>query len=79
MILGLRPQHLTLAAGDSHTVEVTEALGGVSYIHVTAPSGEKLIIESREDPRVKMGEKVGISFDPAHVMAFDAKTEKRIR
>ena len=79
VILGLRPQHLTLAPGDSHTVEVTEALGGVSYIHVTAPSGEKLIIESREDPRVKMGEKVGISFDPAHVMAFDAKTEKRIR
>lgn len=77
--LGLRPQHLSLAPGSTHTVEVTEALGGVSYIHVTANSGEKLIVESREDPKVRLGDKVGISFDPAHIMAFDAKTEKRLR
>jgi lactose/L-arabinose transport system ATP-binding protein len=77
--LGLRPQHLSLANGDTHVVEVTEALGGVSYIHVSAPSGEKLVVESREDPKVRLGEKVGIAFDPANVMAFDAKDERRLR
>lgn len=77
--LGLRPQNLTLVPGESHTIEVTEALGGVSYIHVTAPTGEKLIVESRDAPQVRIGDKVGIAFDAAHVMAFDAKTEKRLR
>ncbi len=38
--LGLRPQHISLASGDTHRVELTEALGGVAYIHVTAASGE---------------------------------------
>ncbi len=77
--LGIRPQHLSLAPGATHRVELTEALGGVSFLHVSAPSGEKLVIESRDDPSVKMGDMVGIAFDPAHVMAFDARDERRIR
>ncbi len=77
--LGLRPQHLWLAEGDSHTVEVTEALGGVSYLHLTAASGEKLIVESRDDPKVKTGARVGLGLDPAQILAFDAKTERRLR
>ena len=77
--LGLRPQHLRLTEGDSHHVEMTEALGGVSYVHVTGRSGEKLVIETHDALRVKLGDKVGVSFDPADVMAFDAKTELRLR
>ena len=77
--LGLRPQHLSLVEGDTHTVEVTEALGGVSFIHVSAPTGEKLIIESRDDPRVRLGDKVGIGFDDKSLLAFDAKDERRLR
>ncbi|MFN4153930.1 MAG: ABC transporter ATP-binding protein [Paracoccaceae bacterium] len=77
--LGLRPQHLLLTDGSSHKVEMTEALGGVSYLHVSAETGEKLVIESRDDPKVRLGDRVGISFDPAHVMAFDARTELRLR
>jgi lactose/L-arabinose transport system ATP-binding protein len=77
--LGLRPQHLGLAAGETHRVELTEALGGVSYIHVTAPSGEKLVIESREDPRVAAGDRVGLAFDPRSIMAFDVQEGRRLR
>ncbi|PJF09736.1 ABC transporter ATP-binding protein [Pseudorhodobacter sp. MZDSW-24AT] len=77
--LGLRPQHLTLAEGNSHKVEMIEALGGVSYLHVSAATGEKLVLESRDTPSVRLGDHVGISFDPAHLMAFDAKTELRLR
>jgi lactose/L-arabinose transport system ATP-binding protein len=69
--LGLRPQHLALdPAGSTHRVEMTEALGGVSYIHLTAPTGEKLIVESHSDPKVTIGSKTGISFDPAHALVF---------
>lgn len=77
--LGLRPQHLSLAEGQTHTVEVTEALGGVSYIHLSSPSGERLIVESREDPKVRLGDKVGLQFSDSDIMAFDAKSEKRLR
>ena len=77
--LGLRPQHLSLSDGTSHKVEMTEALGGVSYLHVSAPTGERLVIESRDTPKVRLGDQVGVNFDPAHLMAFDAKTGLRLR
>jgi lactose/L-arabinose transport system ATP-binding protein len=77
--LGLRPQHLSVAPGATHRVELTEALGGVAYIHVTGPSGEKLVIESKDDPKVVAGDMVGIAFDPAHVFAFDAGSGARLR
>jgi lactose/L-arabinose transport system ATP-binding protein len=77
--LGLRPQHLALdTAGSTHRVEMTEALGGVSYIHLTAPTGEKLVVESHSDPEVKMGGRTGIRFDPKDAMLF-AETGARLR
>jgi lactose/L-arabinose transport system ATP-binding protein len=77
--LGLRPQHLMLTDGNTHRVEMTEALGGVSYLHVSATTGEKLVIESRDALRLRLGDQVGIRFDPAHLMVFDAATEARLR
>ena len=78
--LGLRPQHLTLdLSGTTHRVEMTEALGGVSFIHLTAESGEKLVIEDKGDVSVARGSQVGVGFDPVNIMAFDAATEKRLR
>jgi len=69
--VGLRPQHLALdPASSTHRVEITEALGGVSYIHLSSASGEKLIVESREDPKVTLGARTGIRFDPADAMVF---------
>jgi lactose/L-arabinose transport system ATP-binding protein len=77
--LGIRPQHLSLyPAGSSYRVDLTEALGGVTYIHLTAPGGEKLVVESRGDPEVKMGSLTGIAFDPKDVMVF-AETGARLR
>ena len=77
--VGLRPQHLALdTAGRTHRVELAEALGGVSYIHLTAPSGEKLVVESRDDPDVTPGAMTGIRFDPANAMLF-AENGARLR
>ncbi|MES2914073.1 MAG: sn-glycerol-3-phosphate ABC transporter ATP-binding protein UgpC [Pseudomonadota bacterium] len=69
--VGLRPQHLKIGPGDTHRVELTEALGGVSYVHLTAPSGEKLIVERHDQVSLDPGAKVGVSFDARDAMLFD--------
>ena len=80
VILGLRPEHLEVdPAGDGLTVDLAEALGGVSYAYLSAPTGEKVVVEERGDRRSREGERVGLRIDPARAMVFDAKTERRIR
>ncbi|MFN3994658.1 MAG: ABC transporter ATP-binding protein [Tabrizicola flagellatus] len=69
--VGLRPQHLKIGPGDTHRVELTEALGGVSYVHLTAPSGEKLIVERHDQVSLEPGAMVGVSFDARDAMLFD--------
>ena len=69
--VGLRPQHLKITEGSTHRVELTEALGGVSYVHLTAPSGEKLIIERHDQVSLQPGAMVGVSFDAKDAMLFD--------
>jgi lactose/L-arabinose transport system ATP-binding protein len=76
--VGLRPQHLKIVPGESHRVELTEALGGVSYVHLAAPSGEKLIIERHDQISLEPGAMVGVSFDARDVMLFD-KDGQRLR
>jgi lactose/L-arabinose transport system ATP-binding protein len=68
--VGIRPQHLRIAAGSTHKVEMTEALGGVSFVHVTAPSGERLIIESHDQVGVRPGDMVAVGFDGKDAMVF---------
>ena len=68
--VGLRPQHLKIDKGSTHRVDLTEALGGVSYVHLTAPSGEKLIVESHEQIGLERGAMVGISFNAKDAMLF---------
>ncbi len=78
--VGLRPEHLTIDPdGDTHSVELTEALGGVSYAYLVSDTGEKLIVEERGDVRSRTGDRVGLSFDPARAFLFDAETEARLR
>jgi lactose/L-arabinose transport system ATP-binding protein len=69
--LGLRPQHLKIATGSTHRVELTEALGGVSFVHLTAPSGEKLIVERHDQISLEPGSMVGLGFDAKDAMLFD--------
>ena len=78
--VGLRPEHLTLdGAGSTHKVELTEALGGVSYAHLKCRNGSPMIVEERGDERSRTGAEVGVSFDPGRAMLFDAASGQRIR
>ena len=78
--LGIRPEHIEIdRKGDTHTVDLAEALGGVSYAYLLSDSGEKIIVEERGDERSAVGDRVGINFPVDRAMLFDNKTEARIR
>jgi len=79
VILGVRPEHLEIVPGETQTVDLTEALGGVSYAYLTSRTGERIIVEERGETRVAEGGRVGISFDPARAYLFEAGSERRIR
>ena len=80
VVLGIRPEFIELdPAGDTHTVELTEALGGVSYAYLRSANGERLIVEERGDARSAKDDTVGLVFDDARAMVFDKETEARLR
>jgi lactose/L-arabinose transport system ATP-binding protein len=78
--LGLRPEHLAIdPKGDTHCIEMTESLGGVSYAYLMGASGEKIVVEERGDLRSQEGATVGLKVDALSARLFDAITEARIR
>ena len=78
--VGARPEHITLdPAGDTHTVEMTESLGGVSFAYLSGPTGERIVVEERGDERTAAGVTVGINIETSRILLFDAETEMRIR
>ncbi len=78
--VGARPEHITIDPdGDTHTVELTESLGGVSFAYLTSTTGERIVVEERGDERTAEGARVGIRIDPSRIFLFDAETELRIR
>ncbi len=80
VVVGVRPQHVTLdPSGKTHRVELSEQLGGVSYVYLQSDSGERLIVEAREGVPVPAEGRIGIAFDASKAMVFDAKTEARLR
>ena len=78
--LGLRPEHVSISPeGRTHRVELTEALGGVSYAYLESVSGERVIVEERGDDRVSVGETVGLAFETRNLRLFSADSGLRIR
>jgi lactose/L-arabinose transport system ATP-binding protein len=78
--LGVRPQNITLQAGESDCVlELREHLGGVSYDHLRCANGEKLIVENRDDTPIREGTQVQVYLEDSACMLFDPKTEQRLR
>jgi lactose/L-arabinose transport system ATP-binding protein len=78
--VGLRPQHLALdASGDACRVDLAEALGGVTYVHVTAPTGERLVVETRDAAAPVTGSRVGVAAAADAALLFDPSTGARLR
>lgn len=80
VIVGVRPQHMSVNPdGNSHLVEHSESLGGVSYVYLRADSGERLTVEAGEMAPAQNGQRVGLDIKSDRAMVFDAKDESRIR
>ncbi|MGY6704506.1 ABC transporter ATP-binding protein [Roseinatronobacter sp.] len=79
LILGLRPQTIEVVTGDSHKVEMTEALGGVSFIHAAHHGQQKLVIETRGDVTFPNGASIGLRADPENTYLFDRQSGHRLR
>ncbi|MEM6941212.1 MAG: sn-glycerol-3-phosphate ABC transporter ATP-binding protein UgpC [Pseudomonadota bacterium] len=78
--LGIRPEHIDVALGQGDlNADLSEALGGVSYLHLGTSTDERIICEERSDERAREGDRVDISFEPRRVMLFDAQSDARIR
>jgi lactose/L-arabinose transport system ATP-binding protein len=77
VVIGLRPQTLRLVPGATHKVDVVEALGGVTYVHLSAPSGEKLVVEARGDVLPAIGSTTGLVFEATDALVFAADSEGR--
>ena len=79
LIIGLRPQHLKLVKSGDLEVEFTEALGDISYIYLKTQSGDRVVVESRDEKLPSTSAKVGIEAKTSKALFFDPKTELRVK
>ncbi len=79
LVLGVRPQDLHITSGDSHRVEMTEALGGVSFIHCARANQPKLVIETKGSHVEPSGAGIALRLDPGAMFLFDKATGHRLR
>jgi multiple sugar transport system ATP-binding protein len=84
VILGLRPEQIMLASGDSSgmptiraEVQVTEPTGPDTLVFVTL-NESKVCCRLAPDVAPAVGETLTLQFDPAKVLLFDAKTGERL-
>lgn len=73
--LGIRPEHLEIAApgqaGLTVTADVGERLGSDTFCHVITANGEPLTMRIRGDMASQYGETLHLHLDPAHCHLFD--------
>ena len=79
--MGVRPEAIGLTApgaGLTGTIEFTEQLGDATIVYVRMPWHEELIIAklSQQQAGFRMGERVGLQFDPKQLMWFDAQGKR---
>jgi multiple sugar transport system ATP-binding protein len=84
VILGLRPEQIVLASGESSAlpsiraeVQVTEPTGPDTLVFVTL-NESKVCCRLAPDVAPQVGESLNLQFDPSKVLLFDAKTGERL-
>ncbi|MEM9910058.1 MAG: ABC transporter ATP-binding protein [Pseudomonadota bacterium] len=80
MVYGVRPEHIRLSDSASYRgqIKATEYLGTTQIVTLTTHNGEVKARISSEQP-VKIGESVGLEFNPATVTLFDNQTGHALR
>ena len=76
--MGVRPEHLTLAAGEDPSaafkgaVAIVEHLGNSTILYVDTPAGQ-LIVEGEGNLSIKSGDRVGLALAARQAHLFDAE------
>lgn len=88
VILGVRPEHITLAkkgSGIPCTIEVNEMMGSELHLHVITPTNERLIVRiptvgltAEERNNMVRGNKIEVTFEGKVMHFFDVETEQNI-
>ena len=78
--LGVRPEHLTIAADGALavTVELVEALGADTVVYGRLPDGEALVVRIAGLPTCREGETLRVAAPPEALHLFDADSGRRI-
>ncbi|MGY6547669.1 MAG: ABC transporter ATP-binding protein [Roseinatronobacter sp.] len=83
LVAGFRPQSLHLDTGETHVVEMTEALGGVSFIHLApvdaGADAPRLLVETTGETVMPVGARCALRPDLDKIYLFDAETGQRLR
>ena len=79
VLVGVRPQHLTVSENGPLTLDIRERLGGVAYDYLVTPEGGKIIVETRGDEEIPESSAVNVTFDAADALFFDGTSEERLR
>jgi len=84
IIVGIRPEHVTVADSDggegiAGEVVLVESLGADSYVHASLPGSEEGFVARTEgyDSR-EPGTNIRLRIDPRRIYGFDAETEERL-
>ncbi len=80
LVFGVRPEHITLSDNGTYRAEVlaTEYLGTTQIITLDTPNGE-LKARTGADQIAKVGEKVGLGFNPHTITLFDKSSGHALR
>ncbi len=80
VLVGIRPQHLSVHEAESPVVvDIRERLGGISYDYLRTPTGERIVVEMRDNDPVEAGKQVSVDFDDSQCFFFDPDTTLRLR
>ena len=79
LVLGVRPEHVRLAAHAGVVGEVfgVEYMGARQVVTVDTEAG-RLRVRTPNSQRATVGERVGLAFDPEQIILFDAATERAL-
>jgi ABC-type sugar transport system ATPase subunit len=83
IIVGVRPEHVTVGDGSSQgiaaEVVLVESLGADSYVHASLAGSDATFVARTEgyDSR-QPGANVRLRVDPRRIYGFDATTEERL-
>jgi len=77
--VGFRPNKLTLVEGDTHRIDLSERLGGISYHYVMAADGSRIVVESHDQSAPASGAAVRLAFDANDAYFSNTESGQRQR